>query len=288
MGMVTTRVSAIATYLLEIARHGLPAPAQTAGDEVLFVLDGVGGFQFAPVLVRKALRDRNIDLPTIYFRWQYGVPGEIWTDLMWYRRNRVMAARLARAMLEFRRRHPRTPIHLLAFSGGTGIAVFALESLHRRPLVETLILACPALAPEYDLAPALACVRRAYALVSERDTVILGLGTRLFGTIDRRFEPAAGQKGFRRPMRPSGAETNRFSARTTTQGSGPETTYAPRAGSSDEEGDYAKLQMVWWTPELRRLGHNGGHTGWVRVPFLREHLLPLLRGNPRLSTSAVP
>ena len=259
MGFLATRVAVVSTCLAERIRYGTPELVGSVDDEVLFILDGVGGFQFGPLMVRRALRLERQALGTVLYHWQFGLPGEIWTDLMWLRRNRLMGAKLARKLLAFRRAHPKTRIHLLAYSGGAGIAVFACEQLRARPLIETLVLPCPALSPVYNLAPALRATRRCYAMVSRRDRGILGLGTRIFGTMDRRFLAAAGMTGFQMPV-----------------------------GASEEDRNaYGRLREIHWSPSLKKLGHHGGHTGWLAIPFLRTHLLPILRGEPLLPTRTV-
>jgi hypothetical protein len=244
----------------ERVRHGAPELVGTIGDEVLFILDGVGGFQWGPLMVRRALRLEREALATVLHRWQYGLPGEIWTDLMWLRRNRVMGAKLARRLLAFRRTYPDTRIHLLGYSGGAGIAVFACEALRARRIIETLMLPCPALSSSYNLGPALRATIRCYALISRKDRGILGLGTRVFGTTDRRFEAAAGMTGFR----------------------------IPAEASAEDRAAYDRLREIHWSPALKALGHHGGHTGWLSVPLLRKHLLPILRGHPLLPTTEVP
>ena len=255
MGVLVDRARVITTYLNERARYGLQEASGPLGREVLFLLDGVGGLQAGPLMVRRALRSTDLStLGTILFAWQYGVPGEIWTDLMWLRRNRLMGAKLARRLLDFRRTHPETRIHVVAFSGGAGVAVFACERLRGRRLVETLILACPALSSAYNLGPALQAVGRCYALVSHRDTWILGLGTVIFGTVDRRFSSAAGQLGFRIPTGISAKDTHA----------------------------YERLREIRWSPVLRGVGHYGGHTGWASPAFLQRYLPEMLRGEVSL------
>lgn len=254
MQFVKTRVRAISAYLGELANHGMPRQVGNPEHEVLFILDGVGGMQFMPLLARRALREEGIALATVFDHWQFGLPGEIWTDLMWHRRNRVMGAKLARLILKYRRQFPKSHMHLLGCSGGAGVAVFALESLRRHVRIDTLILACPGLSPTYNLAPALQVVQRCYALVSHRDNVILGMGTRIFGTTDRRYVAAAGCAGF---TIPAGLDVI-------------------------DRAAYDRLQEVHWTPDLAALGHYGGHTGWAANAFLRKHLMPLVRGESPL------
>lgn len=259
LGSIIDNSTAVATCVGDRLRYGLAETEGPLDREVVFVLDGVGGFQLAPLALRRALRTPESAVGSVLFRWQTAVPGEFLTDLMQLRRNRLMGLQLARRILAFRRCHPQTVLHLVAFSGGVGVAVFACEWLRGRGGLETFIMACPALSPEYNLAPALRSVVRSYALVSHRDWLILGIGTRVLGTMDRRFSRAAGYVGFRIP-------TNI---------------------TSDQIGRYNRLRFIRWTPALKAVGHHGGHFAWARPPFLREHLLPLLRGKPKLAAERV-
>lgn len=259
MGILGNRVAVVGTYLIERIRHGALEVTAPIHRDVLFVLDGVGGFQFGPLLVRRVIRQEGYALTTVLYKWQFGLIGEVWTDLMWYRRNRVMGVRLARRILAFRRAYPESRIHILAYSGGAGIAAFACEALHPRSPIETMILACPALSPAYNLSRALHAVQRMYALVSHRDRYLLGIGTTLFGTMDRKFTCSGGMVGFRLP---------------------PELDSAGRLL-------YERLREIRWSPSLKSERHHGGHTGWLMMPLLRKHLMPLLQGRPELSTHPI-
>lgn len=259
MGILVDRVKVITAYVDERVRRGLPEVVGPVDREVLFLVDGVGGLQAGPLMARRALRQEEYPFGTFLYKWQFGLTGEIWTDLMWLRRNRVMGARLARKLLAFRRTHPETRIHLLAFSGGAGIAVFACERLRGRTPIDMLILAGPAISPDYNMAAALRAVKRCYALISPRDTWILGVGTRIFGTVDRCFGPAAGQVGFR----------------------------IPRGIPHEDRQVYQRLREIPWSPVLRKLEHHGGHTSWASVAFLRRHLLAMLQGEPLLPSREV-
>ena len=62
------------------------------------------------------------------------------------------------------------------------------------------LLLAPALSPAYDLSNALRAVRREMVVFwSPLDVIILGAGTRVFGTIDRVKTASAGLVGFRVP-----------------------------------------------------------------------------------------
>ncbi len=254
MGIISTRIQAVSAYLSERLRHGLPIRQGQLDQEILVIVDGVGGFQFAPVLIRRMLRQTNATMGTVYFPWQFGLVGEIFTDLMWLRRNRMMGAKLAEQLLQLRQEFPETKIHVIAYSGGVGISVFALEYLSVPTIVESLIMACPALSPSYNLAPALRNVNRAYALISAADYGILGAGTTVLGTTDRKHCAAAGLRGFQ----------------------------IPDHASTDDLAEYAKLKEIRWDKSQRALGHSGGHTGWASGKWLARHLRPIVEGGPLL------
>ncbi len=253
MTILLDRVRAIRSYLAEQIEHGRREVVAAGADDTLVVLDGVGGMLFGPLLVRRALRAAGFCACTVIFDWHRSFRGDIFSDLMMLRRNRYEALRAVRRILHIRRCFPQTRIHLIGFSGGGGVAAFTAEKLPRPGLVDTLILFAPALSPRYDLSPALRHVRRCFATSSPRDTVLLGIGTGLFGTVDRVRTRAAGQTGF---LRPDGAD----------------------------ESLYAKLRQIRWTADFGRDGHHGGHTAWAGQTFLSRHLPALLRDRPHCPT----
>lgn len=254
MGLILNRIRVFSLCFRERFRQGMPEVVGPIDREVLFILDGVGGFQWLPLLIRRVWRQSDAPIGTIVYVWQCGLTGEMLTDLMWLRRNRYQSAQIARKLLAFKRANPRTTVHLLGYSGGAGLAVFACEQLRGRRVIDTLVLVAPALSPGYNLAGALSATQRCYGLVSRRDRWMVGLGTRLFGTIDRRFERSAGCVGFRIP---------------------------PKLTEQDLQS-YRRYREIGWSDALQQIGHHGGHTGWMAPAFLDTHLLPILRGEPRL------
>jgi len=257
---IISRVKLAWYRVVERMRYG-PVPDDDNGTRPLIVvLDGVGRFQFAPYMIRMVCREAGLGYAVVKFDWQYGLVGEIWTDLMWLRRNRVQAARFARFVRQLKRSHPNRTVHLFAFSGGTGIATFAGKYLENRGLIETLILAQPALSPGYDLSDVLGAAKRTYVLTSERDNVILGLGTSLFGTTDRVYGRAAGLTGF---VRPKGL---------------------PAAG----EAAYDRCHVLRWGPSWLVEGHTGGHAGCLARTFLRRVLATVLDGTWDGSETGIP
>ncbi len=259
MGALLDLVSVVRAYLHEMFHHGLPEFVQRGDREVIMLLDGVGGFQFIPLLVRKVLRDADAPISSTWFRWQTLIPGLMLVDLMWRSRNQRQAEILAEKLLALQRNHTAAKIHIIAYSGGTGVAVFALELLKGRVPIESLLLFAPALSPTYNLAPAMSGVQRAFVMTSRKDTWLLGAGTRIFGTMDRKPVRAAGMVGF----------------------------VVPAGLSAEDQKAYARIRVVEWCEDFRRYGHSGGHTGWAQVPFLRHHLRNLLEGHSTLPTRSL-
>ena len=114
--------------------------------------------------------------------------------------NRDSHARLvAESVRRYKTERPLDPIYLVAKSGGSGVVVKALELLDEQQ-VERVVMLAPALSPAYDLSNALRAVRREMVVFwSPLDVIILGAGTRVFGTIDRVKTASAGLVGFRVP-----------------------------------------------------------------------------------------
>ncbi|MCB9850505.1 MAG: hypothetical protein H6817_07340 [Phycisphaerales bacterium] len=241
-----SRARMLRDYVVEIARNGTPVESGDPSRGTVFLLDGVGGYRLTPSLARVAFRQAGFDIATYFYNWHRGIPGEMLLDLTCLRANRRAALRLARIIRRRSRAYPNAPLHVLSYSGGTGIATFAAEKLGRRTRLNTLVLAASALSPEYPMAEALRHVRTCYALTSRRDVGLLGLGTTLFGTVDRQFGRAAGLRGFHNV--PS------------------------EAGS----GEYGRFVELPWTEDLCALGHAGHHVGAASVPYIREQIVPLL------------
>ena len=244
-------------------------------------LNGIGGYNWLPRLLRRGLDRGGVGHAIAIFDWSIGPIGMYLADVLAVRRNRASAAVLAEAVLRYRRWMPGRPVTLIGHSGGAAVAAWALEALAQAgrregceeggsPLlpegtaggtaekvaatlfaVERALLLAPALSPRYNLAPALRAVgRRLWAAHSPCDLFFMGLGTSLFGGLDRRWGPAAGLLGFR----------------------------LPRDVSDEDRAAYAKVRQIAWRPGLIRDGHLGDHTGWSMERFARRVLAPMVLG----------
>ena len=124
------------------------------------------------------------------------------------KRNEAEADKLAERLQKLVKEDPSRRISVIAHSGGSGIAAWALERLPDDVKIDTLVFVAPALSQRYDLSKALRHVRgNLYAFTSENDVLVLGAGTRMFGTIDGVKEDASGMRGF---TMPDGADAEQY------------------------------------------------------------------------------
>lgn len=115
-------------------------------------------------------------------------------------RNEKQSQLIADKIIARRKAHPAGQIVITAHSGGTGLVVWALERLPAEVKVDGVLLLSPALSPDYDLSKALSHIKgKLYTFSSTMDYFVLGIGTKLFGTIDRKSGDSAGRVGFVKP-----------------------------------------------------------------------------------------
>lgn len=174
------------------------------------------------------------------YRWNAGIPiARCALNLMSRRRHARTTNELTQRILAHRRAYPNTPIALVAVSGGCWIVIRALEQLGPEQAVSACVLLAPAVSPACDLSAALAASGAGILSVhSPYDLAILGLGTAIVGTSDRRFGRAAGAAGF------------------------------PR-------GD-ARLMQRAWRAEDARLGYWGSHCTAIAPQFIAREITPWL------------
>ncbi len=221
------------------------APRLPPSRPYLLHLPGIGGERSIDRMLTQGLMQGGVDAEVEIYDWTASDAGL--SALYARQRHQREADVVARKITERFRADPRTRIYLSGHSGGTGIALWALEKLPPDVKVESLLMLASAMSPTYDLSPALRRVRgKAYALHSPYDPV-LGIGTRMFGTIDGIKTDAAGRVGFTRP-----------------------------SGAADAR-QYEKLVSIGFDPAWIPLSNIGDHVGPMMRPFAREVLAPLLQ-----------
>jgi hypothetical protein len=222
----------------------------SAARGLLIVVGGVGGLDWCGIAVRHVVRAARIPYSIQLFPWGHGF-------LRWHADLTNIANRdarsgvLAETIRRFKNDHARSPVVMVAKSGGSGVGVKALELLDQES-VERVVLLAPALSPQYDLTAALRAVRREMVVFwSPLDVIILGFGTRLFGTTDRVRTVSAGLVGFRIPP--------------------------VDVGDPNRNREYRKLRQIRWHPRMASTGYFGGHLGPDCPLFLKKYVVPLIQ-----------
>jgi hypothetical protein len=236
------------------ALYGKPPdlPGGRAGRGLVLVADGVGGLDLCGTALRYVMGKHDQPYAVRVVPWGHGF-GRWHRDLTDATHRDAQGRAIAAEVEAYRAGHPGAAVFLVGKSGGSGPIVKALEGLPDGA-VERVVLIAPALSPSYDLTRALRAVRREMVVFwSPLDVIVLGLGTRVFGTVDRIKGVSAGMVGFRAP--------------------------GPLEGPSRPQ--YAKLRQVRWRPRMAATGYLGGHVGPDSPAFLRKYVVPLLRAVDR-------
>lgn len=226
--------------------------AERSGDTRIIHLTGIGGKLFPDLAYAKGLKAAGLTTPVDIIDWTGQDRGLV--ALQSTSRHTTEAQSLAAHIVKQRLRYPNDRLIISGHSGGAGIAVWALEQLPADVKVDRLVLLAPALSPTYDLSAALKHVAGdTYVFCSENDSLVLGTGTRLFGTIDGQRVEAAGKGGF---VRPEGAD----------------------------RGQYDRLEQFAYRPEWMAYRNIGDHIGCMSAMFAQQVLGPLLLNDIRPTT----
>ncbi len=210
---------------------------------LVIALDGVGGTGILPLSLMAAAKFGGANLKIQRFFWNHGVfmPFHDLLDKEHIERKGAQLAELIDSL------DKEQTVQLVAKSGGSLVAVKALELLSADRVARTILLS-PAISPQYDLSRALQSVERSLiCYYSPYDRIILGLGTSIFGTSDGVRTTSAGCAGF---------------------------AIAPESCLYPDQ--YSKLEQERWRPEMLKQLHNGMHFGNSATPWLLKNVVPRL------------
>jgi pimeloyl-ACP methyl ester carboxylesterase len=215
-----------------------------ADNDYLLHLPGIAGTKQIDRAVNKGIKEGGFDGTAENYDWTENNPGM--AALLAYERNQREAKLISDKIVKQRTAVPTGKFYLLGHSGGAGLAVWALEDLPDNITVDSVVLMSPALSPNYDLTRALKHVTgHIYVFSSLTDVFVLGVGTKLFGTIDGVKTDAAGRVGFSQP---------------------------PTADAQQ----YRKLVALPYDTSWFKYGDAGDHIGGMRESFGENILAPLL------------
>lgn len=220
-----------------------------SGRQLIWLFPGVEGGTWSMREVARAIHDAGITADIRIHNWER--PLGIIRNLTAVERNRRSAQLIADWIVNYHRRYPDAPIDLVGYSGGGGMALMTAEALPPHMRVRNVLLVHPAVSPGYDLTPAL---QRLDGLLvnfwSELDVVMLGVGTTVFGTMDRRHGASAGMRGF-----------------------------DPDAAVTDPNLRPRLIQRKW-TWKAAHAGHIGLHLCILLYEWNREYVVPYLTPPP--------
>ena len=195
------------------------------------------GVRWGAATVAAGLRDAGFEGRFLYWPWH-----------TWWQGTLVLPAILTQGLLERearkladfitdrRREHPHRPIYLMGYSCGAFVAIRAMELLDEDVQVDAAAMLAGAFDPHRDLRRARSHVSGPMVVTSSvADWLIIGLGTLVFGTADRRHSFSAGMVGLSR---------------------------------RDEAG----IVEIPWRPRMIRSGHWGSHFSASARKFIARHV----------------
>lgn len=215
------------------------APTQQAAGGEVVLIPGIAGQASQLRGVRRGLREAGLARDIDVYSWGTSPLWAMW-NLMDLPANRQRAEAIAARLVAFRRAHPTEPLTLVGFSGGGGLAILCVEILPDGIMLDRIILVAGAISQNYDLSKVLRhCEHGLINFYSERDGIV-GWGTAVFGTIDRKKVVSAGHSGF-----------------------------VDKGGRLRRQ---EKLVQIPWSPTWTEYGHYGGHLGYLS-PRWAQHIL---------------
>jgi hypothetical protein len=225
--------------------QGAAGPAPRRG--LVILVGGIGGYDSLQLSAPLVLRRAGVNHDLYNFVWTHGV-GRPLRDLQDTEHVVRKAGELAALLRRQKEADPNRPLYLIAKSGGAGLALLAAGQLPPGTL-ERIVLLSAAVAPGYDLRPALRATRgEVVSFYSMNDQFVLHWGTCTFGTIDRRYGPAAGLSGFT----------------------------VPADLSEHDRALYGRLVQLPWRPRMFLEGYAGNHAGTSAPAFLAVEVAPWL------------
>lgn len=253
VGLAGLGLAVLLTTVAGCGAGGVVMNPQHLDDGLVIILPGIEGRSLSNASICLSLCDEQIPLAVQVYDWTAPL-GPLFNQCA-YGRNREAAAALARHIVEYRREHPGGRVFLIGHSGGTAIAAWAAEALPPGDRVDGIIMLASSLSPGYDLTAALDHAEMGIvSFYSNHDSALLGAGTTLFGTMDRRNGEAAGKVGF----------------------NGHSPTYSIAA---------AKLFQIPWSQKMAKTGYIGCHFSCCSGKFIATYVAPLTtarRWDPQL------
>src|SRR3954469_23496965 len=157
-------------------------------------LNGIGGYRSIDRYMLMGLQEGGVDGTVQPYDWTG--PDVGLSALLASGRHRTESHHVAQMILQASREQPGRRITVTTHSAGAGIILWALAELPDDVKVDSIVMLAPALSPTADLTPLLRHVTgKLYAFYSPYDAAVLGIGTKMLGTVDGVRTEAAGKLG---------------------------------------------------------------------------------------------
>jgi hypothetical protein len=211
-------------------------------------LSGAGSMTGECQRIRQGLDAGGVKAAIEIFDWSSGGVIEDQVDVSI---NHGRALELTSRLESYMAQYPGRPVHVVALSAGTGVAIWATEDLAGSRQIDGVVLMASSLDARYDLTGALVHVRdHIYSFHTVTDAV-LAVAVTVTRTVDREGAVAGGLVGFKPP---EGA-----------------TEYT-------QELYKEKLEQIAWWPTDVIYGNMGDHLGTSSSLFVRARVAPLVLG----------
>lgn len=202
---------------------------------ITFYCPGAGNVDMGDAGLREGLRARGYRGEVSRLTWSVSFNPAI--DQTVRAIAKLGATRLAGYIQDYMDQYPDREVNLVGLSAGSGVAIWALETLKPQYKVNNVILLGSSLSSDYDVSDALKRVKgNIYCYYSPNDAVLAG-PMKVFGTIDGKLlVDGAGAVGLHPPH------------------------------------GQARVVNIGWRPEFERYGYTGGHVDSTSPAFVQQYI----------------
>lgn len=248
--MATRRSVLVLAALWTISLAGCADPKEKFGRT--WYIDGAGNWGFGVVESATGLQRAGYQGIVDNFRWSLTLNPALDQTLRFVAKGG--GERLGGVISDFLERNPGADANVIGLSAGTGVGIWAIESVRPPHKVNNYVMLGSSLSSNYDVSRALRNMKgNIYTYFSSSDPVLQG-PVRTLGTIDGTFDDSAGLVGLRGRGAPAGRIVN-----------------------------------VGWSPKYERYGWSGSHTDATSEGMMQfvisKHIVTA--GNPG-APAAVP
>ena len=248
MSMLRTLLAPLGPRAATFHRRLVSSDRYTRG--LIVILPGIDGCTTVSDNIARGLDAAGLNMAVELIDWR-GSPR--WSPLHLTTRSQHLqqTVRIAGRIVGYAAENPGMPVHLIGHSAGAAMVLFVLRELGSVCQIDSAVLLSPAISRGFEIRSLLNVTRRGiWNFCSIADLPALGIGTLLFGTLDRRHSVSAGFLGFHQsPI------------------------------SADQEA--RALHQIRYSWRMAHRWNFGGHFGNTNAAFVRHYVAPLMQSSNR-------